>query len=153
VRIHERTRDNARMEDNDVDKILDSYRTWAIVGCSPDPERDSNQIAAFLQDAGYRIIPINPRAEEMLGERCYASLQDVPPDAGIEVVDVFRRSEDAGIHVDEAIAIGARAVWLQRGVIDEDAARRARAAGLDVVMDRSPRTEIKRRRAEVEAGG
>lgn len=134
----------------DVEKVLTSYRTWAIVGCSPNPDRDSNQIAAVLQKEGYTVIPVNPSAEEILGERCYPSLQAIPADAGVEVVDVFRRSEDAGVHVDEAIEMGARAVWLQRGVIDEAAAERARAAGLDVVMDRSPRTELKRMRAEQE---
>ncbi|MBA3408134.1 MAG: CoA-binding protein [Deltaproteobacteria bacterium] len=134
----------------DVEKVLTSYRTWAIVGCSPNPDRDSNQIAAVLQKEGYTVIPVNPSAEEILGERCYPSLQAIPEDAGVEVVDVFRRSEDAGVHVDEAIEMGARAVWLQRGVIDEAAAERARAAGLDVVMDRSPRTELKRMRAEQE---
>ena len=140
------------MEPN-VEKVLTSYRTWAIVGCSPNPDRDSNQIAAVLQQEGYTVIPVNPQAEEILGERCYPDLQAIPDDAGIEVVNMFRRSEDAGVHVDEAIELGAKAVWLPRGVIDEDAAERARDAGLDVVMDRSPRTELKRMRAEqAEAG-
>ncbi len=133
--------------DETIKKVLGQYRTWAVVGCSPNPERDSHQIAAFLQEAGYRVIPVNPQADEVLGERCYPTLEDVPADAGVEVVNVFRRSEDAGVHVDEAIAMGARAVWLQRGVIDEQAAQRGRAAGLDVVMDRSARTELKRLRA------
>jgi uncharacterized protein len=136
----------------DVEKVLTSYRTWAIVGCSPNPERDSNQIAAFLQQGGYKVIPVNPSAEEIHGERCYSDLQAIPADAGVEVVNMFRRSEDAGVHVDEAIAMGAKAVWLPRGVIDEAAAERARAAGLDVVMDRSPRTELKRMRAEQSGG-
>jgi len=141
------------MEPN-VEKVLTSYRTWAIVGCSPNPDRDSNQIAAVLQQEGYTVIPVNPRAEEILGEPCYPDLQAIPADAGVEVVNMFRRSEDAGVHVDEAIEMGAKAVWLPRGVIDEPAAERARAAGLDVVMDRSPRTELKRMRAEqAEAGG
>ena len=135
------------MEPN-VEKVLTSYHTWAIVGCSPNPERDSNQIAAVLKQEGYEVIPVNPQAEEILGERCYPDLQSIPADAGVEVVNMFRRSEDAGVHVDEAIEMGAKAVWLPRGVIDEDAAERARAAGLDVVMDRSPRTELKRMRSE-----
>ena len=130
-----------------IDSILASYRTWAVIGCSPNADRDSYQVAAFLQDEGYRVIPINPQADEALGERCYATLADVPGDAGVEVVNIFRRSEDAGRHVDEAIAIGAKAVWMQRGVIDETAAQRARDAGLEVVMDRSARTELKRRGA------
>jgi uncharacterized protein len=132
----------------DVEKVLTSYRTWAIVGCSPNPDRDSNQIAAFLKQDGYQVIPVNPGAEEILGERCYPDLQAIPGEAGVEVVNMFRRSEDAGVHVDEAIEMGAKAVWLPRGVIDEEAAGRARAAGLDVVMDRSPRTELKRLHAE-----
>jgi len=135
------------MEPN-VEKVLTSYRTWAIVGCSPNPDRDSNQIAAFLQQDGYTVIPVNPSAEEIHGVPCYQDLQAIPADAGVEVVNVFRRSEDAGVYVDEAIELGAKAVWLPRGVIDEDAAERARDAGLDVVMDRSPRTELKRMHAE-----
>jgi predicted CoA-binding protein len=142
------------MEDT-IEKILTTYRTWAVVGCSPNTERDSHQIAAFLKDAGYRVIPVNAVAggQEILGEHCYASLHDIPAGEGVEVVNIFRRSEDAGVHVDEAIDIGAKAVWMQRGVIDEDAAERARAAGLDVVMDRSARTELKNRRARTEQAG
>jgi hypothetical protein len=130
--------------DDAVRRVLERYRTWAVVGCSPDPYRDSHSIAALLQGRGYRVVPVNPAADEILGERCWPSLHDVPPELGIEVVDVFRRSEEAGRHVDEAIAIGAKAVWLQLGVIDEAAAERARAAGLDVVMDRCPRLELPR---------
>jgi predicted CoA-binding protein len=124
--------------------VLRSYRVWAVVGCSPDPSRDSHRIASLLQARGYRIIPVNPQIESVLGERVYASLTDIPPSEGIEVVDVFRRSAMAGAHVDEAIAIGARAVWLQLGVIDEAAAERARRAGLQVVMNRCPAIELPR---------
>jgi predicted CoA-binding protein len=113
-----------------------------VVGCSPDPGRDSHRIAALLQREGHRVIPVNPRAREILGERCHPSLRDVPEP--VDVVDVFRRSELAGAHVDEAIAIGAGAVWLQLGVIDAAAAARARAAGLRVVMDRCPAIELPR---------
>ncbi len=119
-------------------------RTWAVVGLSPDPRRDSHRIAALLQRRGHRVVPVNPHVEEVLGERAYASLADVPAEAGVEVVDVFRRSALAGAHVDEAIAAGARAVWLQLGVVDEAAATRARAAGLAVVMDRCPAIELAR---------
>ena len=153
MNVHARrlaTRHNAAMDLTDaaIESILTSYRTWAVIGCSPNADRDSYQVAAFLQDAGYRVIPINPQADEALGERCYPSLGDVPAGSGVEVVNIFRRSEDAGRHVDEAIAIGAKAVWMQRGVIDEAAGQRARDAGLEVVMDRSARTELKHRRAD-----
>lgn len=127
-----------------IREVLTTTEVWAVVGCSPDPSRDSHRVAALLQTLGYTVIPVNPRETEILGERAYASLTDIPPEAGVEVVDVFRRSEDAGTHVDEAIAIGAKAVWLQLGVVDEAAADRARAAGLAVVMDRCPAIELPR---------
>jgi predicted CoA-binding protein len=130
--------------DDDVREILRSTRVWAVVGCSPDPGRDSHRIAALLQRRGYRVIPVNPTAGEILGERCYPDLRSIPADAGVEVVDVFRRSDAAGAHVDEAIEIGASAVWMQLGVIDAAAAERARAAGLRVVMDRCPAIELPR---------
>jgi predicted CoA-binding protein len=125
-----------------IRSVLENRRTWAVVGCSPDPGRDSNRIARMLQSRGYRVIPVNPSCSELLGERCYASLGDVPEP--VDVVDIFRRSSEAGAHVDEAIAVGASAVWMQLGVIDEAAAARARDAGLDVVMDRCPAIELPR---------
>jgi predicted CoA-binding protein len=131
------------MED-DVREVLTGTRVWAVVGCSPDPGRDSHRIAAMLQREGYRVIPVNPAVDEVLGERSYPSLDAIPASEGVDVVDVFRRSSEAGAHVDEAIAIGAKAVWLQLGVIDEAAAERARAAGLRVVMDRCPAIELPR---------
>jgi predicted CoA-binding protein len=119
-----------------------SLRNWAVVGCSPDPGRDSHKIARMLQARGYRVIPVNPEAgDELLGECCHPAL---PADEGIEVVDLFRRSSAVSAHVDEAIAIGAKAVWMQLGVIDEAAAGRARSAGLRVVMDRCPAIELPR---------
>ena len=130
--------------DDDVRAILEGYRTWAVVGCSPDPRRDSHRIARLLQSRGYRVIPVNPAASQLLGERCYPSLRHIPAPERVEVVDGFRRRDAAGAHVDEAIEIGAAAVWLQLGVIDEAAARRARAAGLRVVMNRCPAIELPR---------
>jgi predicted CoA-binding protein len=127
---------------DDVRAILTGTRTWAVVGCSPDPGRDSHRIASMLKRRGYTVIPVNPLAAEIVGERCYPTLAAAP--AYIEVVDVFRRPDAAGAHVDEAIAIGARAVWMQLGVIDEAAAARGRAAGLRVVMDRCPAIELPR---------
>jgi predicted CoA-binding protein len=128
--------------DEDIRWALTETRTWAVVGCSPNRHRDSHRIAALLQRRGFRVIPVNPAAGELLGERCYPSLDDIPEAEGVEVVDIFRRASVAGAHVDEAIAIGARAVWMQLGVIDHEAAARARAAGLRVVMDRCPAIEL-----------
>ena len=127
---------------DDVHALLTETRTWAVVGCSPDPRRDSHRIAALLQRRGFRVIPVNPAATEILGERCFPSLEAIGEQ--VDVVDVFRRSSEAGAHVDEAIEIGAEVVWLQLGVIDEDAAARAREAGLRVVMDRCPAIELPR---------
>ena len=131
--------------DDTIRRVLTETTTWAVVGCSPSPHRDSHRIAALMRRRGFRVVPVNPAVDEVLGERAYASLAEVR-EAGIEVdvVDVFRRSDQAGAHVDEAIAVGARAVWLQLGVIDEAAAERARDAGLDVVMDRCPAIELPR---------
>ncbi|MFQ5893945.1 MAG: CoA-binding protein [Candidatus Tectimicrobiota bacterium] len=120
--------------DEDILAILRSSRTLAVVGCSPDPERDSHVVAHFLQARGYRIIPVNPNATEILGEPCYPSLEAVPDP--VEVVDVFRRPEDVPAVVEEAVWVGATALWLQEGVVNVEAARRAREAGLTVVMDR-----------------
>jgi len=119
--------------------LLESAGTWAVVGCSPDPRRDSHRIAALLQSRGKRVIPINPRASEILGEPAYASLHELPDGTRVDVVDIFRRADQAGAHVDEAIAL-----WMQLGVIDEAAAQRARDAGLQVVMDRCPAIEWRR---------
>jgi hypothetical protein len=128
--------------DEDIRYALEQATTWAVVGCSPDPGRDSHRIAALLQRRGFRVIPVNPAATEILGERCFPSLAAIGEP--VDVVDVFRRSSEAGAHVDEAIEVGAKAVWLQLGVIDEEAAARAREAGLRVVMDRCPAIELPR---------
>ena len=130
--------------ESDIRTLLTETRTWAVVGCSPDPGRDSHEIAQLLPRRGFRVIPVNPEAEEILGERCYPSLADIPDDVTVDVVDIFRRADQAGRPVDEAIAIGARGVWMQLGVIDAEAAERARTAGLLVVMDRCPAIELPR---------
>ncbi len=132
--------------DDAVRAILTGTRTWAVVGCSADPFRDSHRIAGLLQRSGYRVVPVNPALDEVLGERCYPSLSDIPSEEGVEVVDLFRRSEAVAEHVEEAIAIGASAVWMQLGVSDETAAERARAAGLRVVVNRCPAIELPRLR-------
>ena len=117
-----------------IRQILDECRTIAVVGLSSNPLRPSHGVAAYMQRQGYRVIPVNPFETQVLGEKCYATLAEVPEK--IDLVDIFRRAEDAGAVVDEAIALGVRAVWLQEGVIDQAAAQRAQDAGLLVVMDR-----------------
>lgn len=117
-----------------IDKVLSESRTIAVVGLSSDPTRPSNSVSRYMQSQGYRIIPVNPNETSVLGEKAYAQLADVPEK--IDLVDIFRRSDEAGGHVDEAIRIGALGVWLQEGVIDEEAAQRALDGGLAVVMDR-----------------
>lgn len=117
-----------------ISQILDECRTIAVVGLSSDTWRPSNSVSAYMRRAGYRVIPVNPNETEVFGEKAYPDLASVPEK--IELVDVFRRSEEAGKSVDEAIAVGAKAVWLQEGVIDGAAAQRALDAGLLVVMDR-----------------
>lgn len=130
----------------DVDLLLDETTTWAVVGLSGNPGRTAYSIAALLQRHGKRIVPIHPAARdglEVLGERAYPTLADVP--FGIDVVDVFRRSEAAGRFADEGVAVGARGVWFQLGVIDEAAFARTTEAGLVMVMDTCPAIEWRRR--------
>lgn len=129
-----------------ADRILGELRIFAVVGASPTPSRPSHEVMGVLQRHGYTVIPVNPRASQVRGLPCYPDLSAIP--GPVDVVDIFRRSEAAGAHVDEAIAIGAKAIWMQLGVIDEAAARRARDAGLEVVVDRCPAIELARRRRE-----
>lgn len=128
--------------DAKIREILATPRTIAVVGCSPNPDRDSHRIAALLKAKGHRVIPVNPACREILGERCFASLRDVAEP--VDVVDVFRRPEFVDHIVEDAIALGATVLWLQLGVINEPAAHRAQAAGLTVVMDRCPAIEYRR---------
>lgn len=116
-----------------IETILNECRTIAVVGLSSNPARPSFGVARYLQQNGYRVIPVNPKETEVLGEKAYANLADVPE--RVDLVDIFRRSEEAGHHVDEAIRLGAKAVWMQDGVIDDAAAKRAQEAGLMIVMD------------------
>ena len=135
--------------DADIRRILAGSKTVAMIGASTRPDRPSFRVMRFLQEKGHRVIPVNPaHADETVhGERVFARLADVPdaidPDA-IDMVDIFLRSSRAGAAVDAAIASGAKAVWLQLGVIDQAAAARARVAGLAVVMDRCPSIEYRR---------
>jgi len=117
----------------DVKKILTDARTIAVVGLSPDPSRPSFEVAHYLQEAGYRIIPVNPSCDTVLGERCYKSVTDIPGE--VDIVDIFRRSEHVPPIVDEAIAKGAKVVWMQLGVVNREAAAKAEEAGLAVLMD------------------
>jgi uncharacterized protein len=114
-------------------QILQDNKTVAVVGLSSRPDRPSHSVPAYLQEQGYRIIPVNPTLDEALGERAYASLRDIPE--AVDIVQIFRRSEDVPPVVDEAITIGAKVVWMQAGIVNEEAAAKARAAGLQVVMD------------------
>ncbi|HEU0131585.1 MAG TPA: CoA-binding protein [Mycobacteriales bacterium] len=132
-----------RTDDATARRVLAEARCWAVVGASDDPWRSSHGVAQLLLSRGYDVIPVNPSYDTVLGLRCYPTLADVP--RPVDVVDLFRRSELAGAHVDEAVAIGARAVWTQLGVFPDDAAlARARAAGLDVVVNRCPAQDLPR---------
>jgi uncharacterized protein len=118
----------------EIEALLQRIRAVAVVGLSPDPDRPSYSVAMYLQSAGYRIVPVRPGAGEILGERAYPRLSDIP--FAVDAVNIFRKSSQAGAHVDEAVALGVSAVWMQEGVVDEAAALRAREAGLFVAMDR-----------------
>jgi predicted CoA-binding protein len=122
-------------DDATLRQIFASIRTIAVVGLSSDPGRPSHEIASYLQEVGYRVIPVNPNETEVLGVPAVASLRELAGQ-GVDCVDVFRRSEEVLPHVDEAIAIGARVFWMQDGVLSPAAAEKAHAAGLTVVMDR-----------------
>lgn len=130
--------------DEDIRALLEGTRTIAMIGASDRPDRPSYGVMAYLQDRGYRVIPINPQitGEHLHGEFVFRELSQIGEP--IDMVDIFRRSEAAGDAVDQAIAAGAKSVWMQIGVMNEEAAARAEAAGLKVVMDRCPKIEIPR---------
>jgi len=120
--------------DAELRSILGDAGTIAVVGLSGDPLRASYEVAEFLQHKGYRIIPVNPLVTEILGEKCYASLSDIPADIDVDVVDVFRRAEHAPEIAAQAIEVGAKVLWLQDGIVNEEARRIAEDAGLTVIM-------------------
>lgn len=126
------------------EKILNSSHVVAIVGLSPNPDRPSYIVASYLKEQGYKIIPVNPKEREILSEVCYPDLISIPKP--VDVVDIFRRSEEVVPIVEEAIKIGAKAVWLQEGVINKPAAAQAKEAGMLVVMDKCMRKEHQRLR-------
>ena len=123
----------------EIADILTSCRTVAVVGLSPKPDRPSHQVAKYLQDSGYRIVPVRPGCREILGEKCYDTLRDIP--FPVEVVDIFRSVDAIPAIVGEAIAVGAKVVWMQLGLAEPDSAKKARTAGLKVVMDRCMKIE------------
>jgi uncharacterized protein len=128
----------------EIPEILRRYKTIAVVGLSDKPERPSYDVALYMAAHGYRIIPINPNISEWRGIKAYPSLSDIPEGGKAEIVDIFRKSEDVPPVVDEAIAIGAKVVWMQLGIVNEEAAAKARGAGLDVIMDRCMKIEHSR---------
>lgn len=139
------------MSKNRIEEILTKYKTVAIVGLSRDPSKDSHSVATYLQTQGYKIIPINPTTKEVLGEKSYKTLLDIPPQIQktIEIVDIFRPSEDVPAIVEQAIKLKEKndkpyVIWMQLGIINEQAAAIARAAGLEVVMNRCMRQEHKK---------
>jgi len=144
--------------EDEIKKVLEKYRTVAVVGLSSDPSKDSNMVAQFLKSRGWRLIPVNPFADEILGEKSYKSLLDLPEDIqkAIEVVDIFRPSKDVPPIVDQAIQLKEKngkplVVWMQLGIINEEAASHARKAGLTVIMDRCMKIESERLEKEKDA--
>jgi predicted CoA-binding protein len=133
------TGDVAAADPQVIAEILKNYRVVAVVGLSDKPARPSYQVAQYLQQHGYRIIPVNPGRREILGEKCYPSLKDIP--FPVEVVDIFRNVEAIPAIVEEAIQLGAKAVWMQLDLVEPESAQKARDAGLQVVMDRCLKVE------------
>ena len=118
----------------EIKAIFQNFKVVAVVGLSPKPERPSFRVAQYLKDHGYLIVPVNPGQKEILGEKCYPRLSDIP--FPVEVVDIFRNIEAIPAIVDEAIAMGAKVVWMQQGLVEPASAQKAREAGLQVIMDR-----------------
>ena len=121
-------------EDRELRALLGEARTIAVVGLSSKTDRPSNEVATFLKERWYAVVPVNPNETEVLGERSYPSLLDIPSDVRVDVVDVFRRAEDTPPVARDAVAVGAKVLWLQDGIVNEEAHRIASEAGLDVIM-------------------
>ena len=124
-----------------VRRILEEYRTVAVVGLSTNPDKDSYMVARYLKEQGYTVVPVNPKHEEILGEKSYPNLKDIP--FPIDIVDIFRRAEAVPDIVEDAIEIGAKVIWMQLGIVKNSAADRAREAGLEVVMNKCIKVEHK----------
>ena len=140
-------------EEDEITEILRNHRNVAVVGLSRDPKKDSYEVADYLKSKGYKIIPINPFADEILGERCYKSLLDLPDDIkrSIEIVDIFRPSKDVLPIVEQALQLRRKygrpfVVWMQLGIVNQDAAKMAKDAGMRVIMDKCIKIELKDRR-------
>jgi predicted CoA-binding protein len=134
-------REDPMIEDGNIKGLLERSRTIAVLGVSNKPERDSHRVAAYLQQVGYRMIPVNPILEEVLGQTCYPDLASIPDDIEVDIVDVFRRAEFIPEIVEDAIERGARAVWLQLGISHPEAEQRALEAGLEVISNRCIKVE------------
>ena len=132
------------MTDDQVKNILKTSRTVASVGLSSDETKDSYGVVVYLKRAGYRILPINPKAEKILGEKAYKDLLSIPRREVVDIVQVFRPANEAPAIVEQAIQIGAKVIWMQEGIVNEAAAERARAAGLQVIMDHCMMQEHRR---------
>ena len=132
------------MKDEEIKDTLRHFKTVVVIGISPKEDRPSYIVASYLKSKGYQIIPVRPDGEEILGEKVYHSLSEIPKEIGVDVIDIFRRSEDVPPVVEEAIQRGAKVVWMQEGVIHKEAGERAEKAGLKVVMDRCMKKEHQR---------
>ena len=132
------------MRDEEIKHTLRNVKTVAVVGISPKEDRPSYIVASYLKSKGYRIIPVRPDGEEILGEKVYHSLSEIPKEIGVDVLDIFRRSEDVPPIVEEAIQRGAEVVWMQEGVIHKEAGEKAEKVGLKVIMDRCMKKEHQR---------
>lgn len=129
-------------EDEEIRGILENNRTIAVVGLSANPDKDSHRVARYLKEQGYQIVPVNPKTEEILGQKCYANLKEIP--FSVDIVDIFRKIEAIPAVVDEAIATGAKVVWMQLGLAENQSAHKARSAGLQVVMNKCIKIEHSR---------
>ena len=129
------------MGEEEIKDILSAYKTVAVVGISPKEDRPSYRVASYLKSKGYRIIPVRPEGDMIIGEKVYHSLQEIPKEIEVDIVDIFRKSEDVPPIVEEAIQRRAKVVWMQEGIINEDAAAKARKEGIEVVMDKCLKKE------------